>query len=957
MPGDFVIRPPTTTGDDAKPSISLLRDIRRVLALMQDERILAARDLYNSVRSRLEQWKNQEPESRLSFRRRKHAVHTEDHEYRATNDLLNSKKAELDKLEVRMNQLGISCFFLRSNSVSLQKQADVIGRAKQQLEVDDDWILSQSHFGITTYYRREKDDSLSIKVEGELIGVPLFEQVAVLREVDLHCKWVPFCTSSLTIKDIDKLDIVGWFVIGLPQFGLARDGCFRAIGCDSMMEDGTFVLVGQGVEDRDEGTPYGEEYFLQNMNGIQIPDPPRRLGSGRTTIRNFSAEVHVLSPTTVRTVVVANFNPNLSFIPQSLLDFVLRKICGVAFFKLQHAAKKACTSPVRNAHAKRMRQQEAFYKGWLMPKFQAYCNHLGWTMPPVPAFNLTEEELEMESRSHQSAPLIRSLTTMESFESKSPIGMTHSESAPNLHDMAACANPDDSASTASSISGLSSMSIFKNNPVSRLLRELEERTQVEKARKIEEGRQRAAARLKPKAIPQDNHLRLQQLKKTKYRKMQTGDSFGSSAPGQQRSVAAPVTPIEQDDVLAFADRFHLHGRRTRSVVTLVLVVVLLVALYSDVLLGLESELRMHDDRIWMNAVLDVATFLYMGITAAVHFVMCYVSLVYAFQNLDIGTKAGNRSKEYYGANVRFLVAGASGAIVTYSTVSAIARVWLRWGVWYALQATDWVKHLSLKDLYGFAWFLDNVPEPIETMTAAVLSHLSGFLGVTASICKSGAVLFQHWFVFIFVRSNFVGRAVAAFVSQIFGIFSFIAVACENYVANVVTMYADDDVELVSWRGDAIDAARPLLAYTGMFLFSILVLFNFSQSVESKKSFNNEESTMSDCVSTVASDAFPLPPEVASTPLATNRVREYRTQRISSISMQDDVMSTGEGKEDLSILGGPSMASDAVGSMDTRQKKLFRLRRQKKKERAATDGSSIQAERRATASKITRMQTY
>jgi hypothetical protein len=69
------------------------------------------------------------------------------------------------------------------------------------------------------------------------------------------------------------------------------------------------------------------------------------------------------------------------------------------------------------------------------------------------------------------------------------------------------------------------------------------------------------------------------------------------------------------------------------------------------------------------------------------------------------------------------------------------------------------------------------------------------------------------------------------------------------------------------------------------------------------------------------------------------------------------MSTGEGNEDLSILGGPSMASDAVGSMDTRRKKLFRLRRQKKKERAATDGSSIQAEQRATASKITRMQTY
>ena len=50
-------------------------------------------------------------------------------------------------------------------------------------------------------------------------------------------------------------------------------------------------MVGQGVEDRDEGIPYGEEYFLEDMDGIQIPDPLTWLGSGRLTIRNFSAVI------------------------------------------------------------------------------------------------------------------------------------------------------------------------------------------------------------------------------------------------------------------------------------------------------------------------------------------------------------------------------------------------------------------------------------------------------------------------------------------------------------------------------------------------------------------------------------------------------------------------------------------------------------------------------------------
>lgn len=203
------------------------------------------------------------------------------------------------------------------------------------------------------------------------------------------------------------------------------------------------LLVGQGVEDRDKGIPYGEEYFLEDMDGIQIPDPPTRLGSGRLTIRNFSSVVHVLSPTTVRTVfLVGNFNPNLPLTPQSLLDFIMQKMCGVVFSKLQHGAKKA----------------------------------------------------------------------------------------------------------------------------------------------------------------------------------------------------PPVSPIQQDDTLTFANCFYYHGRCTRFVVTLILVVVLLVALYSDVLLGFKSKLRKHGNSIWMNSILDIATFVYMGMTAAIHFVMCTVSLVYAYENLALGQK-------------------------------------------------------------------------------------------------------------------------------------------------------------------------------------------------------------------------------------------------------------------------------------------------------------------------------
>lgn len=139
---------------------------------------------------------------------------------------------------------------------------------------NEEWTFASTHFGITTYYRREEDKSLSVKLEGEMKGIPLFEQVCVLKEVDLHYKWSPFCTSSLTIADLDKLDVIGWLFVGLPKFGLARDGCFRAIGCDNISEDGSILLAGQGINDRKPDTPTPPDTYLSDDPIISKLDIP-----------------------------------------------------------------------------------------------------------------------------------------------------------------------------------------------------------------------------------------------------------------------------------------------------------------------------------------------------------------------------------------------------------------------------------------------------------------------------------------------------------------------------------------------------------------------------------------------------------------------------------------------------------------------------------------------------------
>lgn len=183
------------------------------------------------------------------------------------------------------------------------------------MDDSEDWTLAQTIFGVTTYYRREKDGSLSIKLEGDMKGIPLFEQVAVLREIDLHSTWAPFVTSSLTLAQLDKLDTVGWIMVGLPNFGIARDGCFRCIGCDCTKEDGSILIYGQGLQDRPEGVApeKGTEFLDEDprLESLDVPPVPTRMGSGRMTVRNFEARVNVLGPDHVCTKVLANIDPNL----------------------------------------------------------------------------------------------------------------------------------------------------------------------------------------------------------------------------------------------------------------------------------------------------------------------------------------------------------------------------------------------------------------------------------------------------------------------------------------------------------------------------------------------------------------------------------------------------------------------------------------------------------------------
>lgn len=772
----YTIKFPSTTRDDGSPSDDILHDCRRILLFIDDERHLIAQKLYASVTARLQEHPGRNPKplkfhpgNVLKRKKLKKVADSQGEDYITILEYLEAHRETLETME---------------------KKAELFKRARNELQKNDAWVLSQTLFGVTTYYRKEGDGSLSLKMEGRLEGVPLFDQVAVIREIDLHHTWAPFCTSSLTLKELDKCDTVGWFVMGVPQLGLARDGIFRAVGCDNLAEDNTFLIVGQGLHDRPDSLPYAEPYLTEGLEGIDFPDKPSRIGSGRMTLRHFSASIDVVSPTCCETKLVANIDPNLP-LPQSLLDFITRKMCGIVFHKLQRAANKIAKDPVKNPHAQRMRQAKEFYEGWLLPKFQAYSELKNWTMPKVSALELSEEDQEKEFEfimSHQ-----------------------HKVKAPHA------SRQEDDEST-SSVSRLTIASTITRNPVSRYLREMEAKTQAKKALRISSARQRAANRLKPKHLSEEQLLRLEELKDAKARRQ--------LVIGTEHS----LTDENQVEKLPIISSLHDHTTVTR-VLTITTLCCLMTVVFNPNIIALDllDTFSGHSESLWLTILIDIIAIAYICCCAMIHFAVCDVAMVYAFGALDIGMKTGRQSKKYYSDSVQIVVAVMSAFIAAFGIGKALGDVLIRTMVWH-----------SMRGIRSSQALLENWQGGIGSHIPSIVVDVAGNGIGVFNFVVSNVWLMIKCFTYIFytgvIDSNPVGKLVEVIATIVVKAIPSLSYHWETYLAHVYDVY-EGTTAAPSWRIDAIETTKFLLTYTAVFLLTILVLFNASSRGNKRK---NEE---------------------------------------------------------------------------------------------------------------------
>lgn len=658
--------------------------------------------------------------------------------------------------------------------------------------------------------------------------------------------------------------------MGLPHFGIMRDACFRAIGCDSMYEDGSVLLVAEGIADRPEdldgddkrdlnrvasrsgsmtssigsgGFDAAEETRIEDslrtdpiLDTLDLPPPPTRTGNGRMTIRSISAQIHIESATSSTTKIVANIDLNLPFIPPTLLDFIMKRMCGLILYKMQGAARKISRDPITNLHAIKMREDDDFYRRFLLPKFRGICKIRGWQMPPISAFELSDAQLDLADvfinkqkfksemkaiklfNAHNSDNnLDEYLESSHSVSGSEPADTGNSTTGNESPKVRAIPRDSDDMSDISKYSTSSSfLRTLKSNPISSYLRELEEKTQLRKAREIVESRERAAARLKPKNLNEDTMSRLKELRRARDRhksKAHTHIDEDPTSTPRTLNTQQEERGNELDRRRKWTVSLSSHGLFTKLFVLQFLMVSLFCLLYLDT--AFEKFVAFREGSFWMERVRGLVTIAYIGFAGWVHFILCYVALMYAFSALQLGSIAGKRTIAFYSRYVHWMVATVSAGMIGFGIIKPGLVKVLQRIVWNAYSISK-VAETSL---------LPIIPDKVAAAFQMTISAI-------CSVISSTRILF--------LESNILGRFFVYITNLVFGVVltsfrypfvTFADIAIERYEGNI---------ETIPWCEDAFFTARALLSHSAFFLLVLLILFNLSANQARKAVYLDDD---------------------------------------------------------------------------------------------------------------------
>lgn len=184
----------------------------------------------------------------------------------------------------------------------------------QEFLDEKDWVVENDGNVQVCYKKVPGTPTISMKCES-VIEVPIFNFISLVYETDLYPDWVPFCRTCRTVERVSKSKKIIFSEFDVVKIA-KRAICLVGYGYNLLHTDGIVMIVSKSVD-----YSYPTNYTLAKLNF-------------------FGCLIRPLSENSIHVKLISNFDPNIYFLPYSLLNWVVRKVSKTIFKKMTEKCKK-----------------------------------------------------------------------------------------------------------------------------------------------------------------------------------------------------------------------------------------------------------------------------------------------------------------------------------------------------------------------------------------------------------------------------------------------------------------------------------------------------------------------------------------------------------------------------------------------------------------------------------------
>ena len=184
----------------------------------------------------------------------------------------------------------------------------------QEFLDDKDWVTENAGSVQVSYKKVPGTPTVSLRCEG-VVEVPIFNFISLVYETELYPDWVPFCRSCKMVERVSRSKKIIFSEFDVVKVA-KRAVCLVGYGYNLLNTDGLVMIVSKSVESGNLS-----KYTMAKLNF-------------------FGCLIRPLTENSIQVKIISNFDPKISFLPYSLLNWLVRKMAKTIFEKITEESKK-----------------------------------------------------------------------------------------------------------------------------------------------------------------------------------------------------------------------------------------------------------------------------------------------------------------------------------------------------------------------------------------------------------------------------------------------------------------------------------------------------------------------------------------------------------------------------------------------------------------------------------------